>query len=577
MSITNTEPAIARYTYLPVMLLAVLQAWLIKEFPAYLYDQPFAGLYLTPLSCALIIPSAFSFLVSDLKRPVFYLNIFIVIACVLWVSLWFDSNVADVNYKHEESIFISIVLVFIILPWLQLRQMTGKWSTNYSCLIGLYGLNTLFAVFAAAIGGAVVLLSVLATYLFDLVQMNSLAYIMSRELFRWVLFCLAFNICLLFLRRFSDIQATRIFSLIARFFLPILNFVGMLFLVGMLFSLINSISSDMLDSSVRVASSRVLSSPPILIFLIISIILINIVYGDGKQGFKFRPWLNGFVLINIGFLSIFALFTLYGILARVNQYGWSYPRLYAFFIIMLIGLTAISYSISVILKRNNWSLCLGAINKTILLLLVISILATSSPAVDFYKIATNNLLERINADDDPIIKYQFVKLGKTGEEAWENLLKDEKYKARTDNSYYKNNSDELDKLLSDVMLISTGSDPLPESWWKFINADGNKYKYLDCTKNYSPYNCLGFTKDINNDGENEVVICSGHEQARVISCTVWQQKSSDIWIDTDEQMFNYSTPAQRKAAWGELLKGNIEIKPKEWQQIVIKADDSSLN
>ncbi|MFV8208550.1 DUF4153 domain-containing protein, partial [Enterobacter cloacae complex sp.6701988] len=73
-----------------------------------------------------------------------------------------------------------------------------------------------------------------------------------------------------------------------------------------------------------------LGSGTMLCFVILNVIFINALYGDGSTQFQFKAIINGFVLISIVLLNAFSALSLYGILVRVNQYSWSVSRLYAF-------------------------------------------------------------------------------------------------------------------------------------------------------------------------------------------------------------------------------------------------------
>lgn len=84
------EP-ISRYAYIVVALFAILQSAIILYSTDYSVRQE-SGLggqfvYL-PLLLAVFVPSAISYLITNAKSAIFYLNILIIILLTIWISLW---------------------------------------------------------------------------------------------------------------------------------------------------------------------------------------------------------------------------------------------------------------------------------------------------------------------------------------------------------------------------------------------------------------------------------------------------------------------------------------------------------
>ncbi|MGV2470157.1 DUF4153 domain-containing protein, partial [Bacillus subtilis] len=106
-----------------------------------------------------------------------------------------------------------------------------------------------------------------------------------------------------------------------------LSVVAIIFLIGFVISL---------ATNVRFTSSE-LGSGTMLGFIILNVIFINAVYGDGTHRQQFGVIFNSFVLTSIVLLNAFSALSLYGILVRVNQYSWSVSRLYAFTIAIFLA------------------------------------------------------------------------------------------------------------------------------------------------------------------------------------------------------------------------------------------------
>ncbi|MCU6353304.1 DUF4153 domain-containing protein, partial [Morganella morganii] len=85
------KESVSRYAYLFVALLAIVQATIILYSTNYSVQQEI-GLseqyFYLSLLLAIFVPSATSYLFTQVKAGVFYLNILIIILLTIWISLW---------------------------------------------------------------------------------------------------------------------------------------------------------------------------------------------------------------------------------------------------------------------------------------------------------------------------------------------------------------------------------------------------------------------------------------------------------------------------------------------------------
>lgn len=432
-----------------------------------------------------------------------------------------------------------------------MRQLEKTWKIDYACLMGFYIKNTLLGILASAIGGLLVTLILLANFLFKIVNLSSLSQLLSNDLTLWAGFTLGFNIGLIFLRSTFELQLAKFISYIARFFLIILHVIAVVFVIGFVFSYFTGMNAAGLGSAAM------------LWFLILNIVLINLVYGDGTQQHQFSAWLNPFVLLSILLLNFFSLLSIYGILARVNQYSWSIERLYAFTIALFLAIIIFAYSIAVLRKRTHWALSLGTINKFGLLGLIATILVINSPIADFKRITLNSILSGIENGKikvDSMLAYDLDELGPNGQQALEKIKSNPEYKKSLESSFY---GDEPRKSLEDILVVAKNSTELPESWWNMEDKENEYY----CTSLYNSYDCLGFVTDANQDGQNEVVMCYTSADSYRFDCLIWQEKNNQ-WSIADRQANQYLSVEARNKAWQKLLDGKFDLKPKEWQQII---------
>ncbi|MBI6195011.1 DUF4153 domain-containing protein [Providencia rettgeri] len=547
--------AIRGYSYFIIVILAVMQGIVITATTDYairIESQLSATTLYLPILLAIFVPSAISYLITNAKSGIFYLNIVVIIGLIFWLNYWHAQDFKNPADTDPFFAFITLtVLFFFMLPWMQLWQVTRTWKIDYGCLMGLYIKNTFLGVLAAAIGGLLTLIIKIASFLFDIVNLNFLSEALDNDVIYWVSFALGFNMSLVFLRATLNVQLSNLASFIARFFLPLLNIVAVIFLGGFVVSYFSGLSSTNLGSAVM------------LWFLILNLIFINFVYGDGTNQYQYRTGLNGFVLVSIILLNAFSVLSLYGILVRVNQYSWSVERLYAFTIALFLFVLVFAYSIAIIYKRSAWMSYLGFINKAGILSLIAIILVINSPIADFKRITLNSILAGVENGKIKVnssLAYDLKQLGEKGLQAFEQLNNNPEYQKLFQTSPYE---EEQRKPLKSVLIQAKNSPTIPDNWF---DLGENLSTAWYCTSQYDPYPCVGFMADVNQNNQNDVVMCYSYPSSSSIDCNIWQQ-TEQSWELMDTQTRTFNTMQEKAQAWDNLLKGNFKLKPKEWLMI----------
>lgn len=547
--------AIRGYSYFIIVILAIIQGIVITATTDYSIrseSQLSATTIYLPILLAIFVPSVISYLITNAKSVIFYLNLAITVGLVFWLNYWHAQDFKQPADADPFFAFITLtVLFFFMLPWMQLWQTTRAWQIDYGCLVGLYIKNTFLGILAAAIGGLLTLIVKIASFLFGIVNLHSLTELLDNEAIYWVSFTLGFNVSLAFLRATFNVQLSNFVSFIARFFLPLLNIVAVIFLGGFVVSYFSGLPSAGLGSAVM------------LWFLILNLIFINFVYSDGNSQYRFRSGLNAFVLISIILLNAFSVLSLYGILVRVNQYSWSVERLYAFTIALFLFVLILAYSIAIIYKKSAWMSYLGSINKAGILSLIAIILIINSPIADFKRITLNSILAGIENGKIKInssLAYDLKQLGEQGQQSFEQLNKNPEYQKLFQTSPY---NEQPRKSLKSVLIQAQNSPKIPDSWF---DLGENLSSAWYCTSQYDPYPCVGFMADINQNNQNDVVMCYSYPSSATIDCNIWQQ-TEQSWelMDTQTRLFN--TVKEKDQAWDNLLNGKFKLKPKEWLMI----------
>lgn len=554
----------SRFVYVIVIVVALLQGLTLNATSDYLIRSSWqvpGSLVWLPMLLALFVPSVFSYLINRFSSAALWAGLLLTAVLCVWMNFWYLSEATAGHTRELSSLIPLMVLLFwLILPWFQLRQLSGSWNPDYVLLTEQYVRNTVLGALAGLIGLLVMGMLFLVVYLFRIVNLEFLSDWLNDSLYFWMSFCLGFNISLVFIRTVFTFSTGKIAGYVARVLLPLLTVIGVIAAGGLLLSVV---------TGVRVSG---LGSFTMIWFVSLNILLLNLVYGNECVP-RFRSWLNGLVLAGVLLLNVFSLLSVYGILVRVNQYSWSIDRLYGFCIALFLAVVVLAYSAALLWKRSGWAGLLGPVNKAGLLILMAIILVISSPLADFKQITANSILAgiekgRIKVTSD--IRYTLEDLGKRGEAVLAMLNENPEYsKALTYSSYDQDNR----RTLREVMLTVAGSPALPESWWE------GKYDVTRawfCTESSAGGECLGFMADADGDGQDDALVCVSGYSDLSFYCQIWQQATEvtdgqpdkQVWEERDYQDIQYASEEEKQAAWAALKAGHYSLKPKVWMMVV---------
>jgi hypothetical protein len=96
-------------------------------------------------------------------------------------------------------------------------------------------------------------------------------------------------------------------------------------------------------------------------------------------------------------MPIISALSLYGLVLRLNQYGWSVERCWAFVVWLILTLLAVGYVIGIVRRRAEWTIDLARVNRYMGLVVLGLMILTNSPILDFRKISLNSQMNRVDA------------------------------------------------------------------------------------------------------------------------------------------------------------------------------------
>lgn len=126
--------------------------------------------------------------------------------------------------------------------------------------------------------------------------------------------------------------------------------------------------------------------------------LLNVVYRTGGR-LPYPRALHRILSAAVFLYPVLAALSLYGLVLRVAQYGWTPNRCMAMLIIVLMALFSLGYAVIVCWRRDDWSSNLPGINRRMSWVVLASLLVTASPLLDFRSVSAWSQFSRIESGE----------------------------------------------------------------------------------------------------------------------------------------------------------------------------------
>ncbi len=146
-----------------------------------------------------------------------------------------------------------------------------------------------------------------------------------------------------------------------------------------------------------------------LLLWLLAIILFftNAVYQDGRESNPYTPIIHRLIFSGLCITPIISALSLYGLVLRLNQYGWSVERFWAFVVWFILTFFAAGYVTGIIRRRAEWTIDLGRVNTAMSVVVLAIMLLANSPLLDFRKISLRSQLNRVETGEIELKEFDF--------------------------------------------------------------------------------------------------------------------------------------------------------------------------
>ncbi|WP_339775163.1 DUF4153 domain-containing protein [uncultured Methylophaga sp.] len=479
------------------------------------------------------------------------------------LGYYIGHQVTPIEHIRFNALLFSFVLTMAIATFKALMY-SQQWArgerVTYSALFLWSWRNFLTLSLALLFAGSFWLLLMLWAALFKAINIDFFNDLFEQRWFYYPAIALANGFGIIIFRKLTHIidTITRLQQALIKFLLVLLSLVSLLFLGALPFTGLE----PLWESG---GSSLILWMQALILFFV------NAVYQDEPDNWPYSVWLHRFIYISIAILPVYSLISFYGLSLRIDQYGWSLSRFWAYLIWFLLALFAIGYVWGIAKYRDSWTHQLSRTNVAIGLVVLLVMLSVNSPLLDFRKMVVADQLQRLADNkvsvEDFDLSYFRRHLARPGYEGLQTLKA--KYGETHPglliriNALYADSNNEQPSSTRDefIAAITLLSDNPPEALLTAIYKQETKNHWnIQQTQQY-------FLKalDLDMDGDQEYLWIEKKYEHTVIK----------LFFQQDQQWKSSYLGSFRKDKdnldqfYQALLAGEIKVAPSRWNDVII--------
>jgi len=475
--------------------------------------------------------------------------------------------IEHVSYDTVLFGFINAMVLATFLALFFINMFSNQQDINYKSAFILSWRNTLTLALSLLFTLVTWGILMLWAELFRAIEIDFFRDLFTERWFYYPVLALANGFGVVIFRRFSNVIDTivKLLQALFTFLLVLLVFVAIIFLFTLPFSGLE----PLWDSG---GSALVLWLQALILFFV------NAVYQYDANSRPYPVWIQRFILIGIVLLPVFSAISFYGLYLRVDQYGWSLSRCWAFVVWAILALFSVGYAKNIIQLRDHWLQKLSSINIAMSLVLLVVMLLVNSPLLDFRKVTVKSQLNRLSSEQVTIneFDYSYFKrhLARPGYLALEQMKQDyseshPEVVTRIESLY--RNMDEGVTYQQFTAKITDLSGQVPEAVLKKAYSVYSEWGF------YSFDNTIQFyilETDMDGNGQSDYILFQ-HQNHDNLSYTLFYAEN-DIWQNLPTHSANTncdtctfeaaleSIKAQefstKQTRWKDLLIGDLELK-----------------
>jgi hypothetical protein len=291
----------------------------------------------------------------------------------------------QISYQPVLFVFIFSMLLASFKALLYIQQQALGVPLSYSALFLHSWRNFLTLGLSVLFTLAVWAVLMLWAALFKVIQIDFFDDLFAKQWFYYPTLSLAFAFGIIVFRNQAGVidTITRIQQALMKFLLVILALVSVIFMLALPFTGLTPLWKT------GHGSLLILCLQALMLFFL------NAVYQADADSRPYPLWLHRAIYAAVALLPVYSLIACYGLMLRVDQYGWSVSRCWGLVLWALLALFSVGYLWGILKKRDLWLQHLSWINVRMGLVLLAVMMLVNSPLIDFRKITVQSQLARL--------------------------------------------------------------------------------------------------------------------------------------------------------------------------------------
>ena len=294
-------------------------------------------------------------------------------------------------------VFVITMLIACFKALMHLQLWVARTPTSYAALFSASWRNALVAGLSLLLSGGVFVILNLWGALFAVIGIDFFEELFMKDWFLFPVLAVAFGLGTLIFRRLVNLidGITGLLEGLMRLLLPLALAVALIFLAALPFTGLAPLWGTG-------------NGTALLMWLnAIALFFLNAVYQTGRAA-PYPSLMHRLLWPGIVLLPILSALALYGLYLRVDQYGWSLERCWAFTICALLALFSLGYAWTIIRHRDDWPQSLGRVNILMGWAVLALMLLVNSPLLDFRNISLGSQLGRVEAGEIELREFDFA-------------------------------------------------------------------------------------------------------------------------------------------------------------------------
>lgn len=277
--------------------------------------------------------------------------------------------------------FVLCVQWLMLLPFIQSRLAVGRWRVPYALLFATAWRNKLQLAEAALFTMFFWLLLFLWAKLFAMLGIGFFDELFKQPIFIYPVTSLCFGIALHLigsLERMTNVLLEQILGLL-KWLAILAGLILAMFGIALVFNL----------KSLLLTDASKIGAAWLLWLIAVTVLLVNAGFRDGSSEQPY-PKLVGYALKAVIPLTVLIAATaLYGLYVRVDNYGFTVSRVWAWIVGIAAMLYAVGYAMAAF-QRGPWMRGIARVNVVVAIALILTISLTMTPVLSPHRIAAES-------------------------------------------------------------------------------------------------------------------------------------------------------------------------------------------